>query len=71
MSLVPAAALQDRPSTFLSTAGRLQVMRLYELTTGSGVRDMLSFLIVRDTMHQNQQRITRRVRADVAVRGSG
>ncbi len=34
--------------------GRLQVCRLYELTTDSGVRDMLSFLIARDTMHQNQ-----------------
>lgn len=34
--------------------GRLQVTRLYEMTTDSGVRDMLSFLIARDTMHQNQ-----------------
>jgi Mn-containing catalase len=34
--------------------GRLQVSRLYEMTTDSGVRDMLSFLIARDTMHQNQ-----------------
>lgn len=34
--------------------GRLQVVRLYEQTTDSGVRDMLSFLIARDTMHQNQ-----------------
>ncbi|HEX8912433.1 MAG TPA: manganese catalase family protein [Humisphaera sp.] len=34
--------------------GRLQVCRLYEMTTDSGVRDMLSFLIARDTMHQNQ-----------------
>ena len=34
--------------------GRLQVCRLYELTSDSGVRDMLSFLIARDTMHQNQ-----------------
>jgi Mn-containing catalase len=36
------------------TMGRLQVCRLYEQTTDSGVRDMLSFLIARDTMHQNQ-----------------
>lgn len=28
---------------------------LYESTTDPGVRDMLSFLIARDTMHQNQQ----------------
>lgn len=34
--------------------GRLQVCRLYEMTTDPGVRDMLSFLIARDTMHQNQ-----------------
>jgi Mn-containing catalase len=30
------------------------VCRLYEMTTDRGVRDMLSFLIARDTMHQNQ-----------------
>ncbi|WP_261134475.1 manganese catalase family protein [Bacillus sp. Marseille-Q3570] len=34
--------------------GRLQVVRLYESTNDPGVRDMLSFLIARDTMHQNQ-----------------
>ena len=34
--------------------GRLQVCRLYNMTTDPGVRDMLSFLIARDTMHQNQ-----------------
>ena len=34
--------------------GRLQVTRLWELTNDTGVRDMLSFLIARDTMHQNQ-----------------
>jgi len=34
--------------------GRLQVTRLWELTSDDGVRDMLSFLIARDTMHQNQ-----------------
>ncbi|MBP3950276.1 manganese catalase family protein [Bacillus suaedae] len=34
--------------------GRLQVVRLYEMTTDPGVRDMLQFLIARDTMHQNQ-----------------
>ncbi len=34
--------------------GRLQVTRLYESTTDHGVKDMLSFLIARDTMHQNQ-----------------
>ncbi|MEC5425200.1 manganese catalase family protein [Virgibacillus sp. C22-A2] len=34
--------------------GRLQAVRLYEQTTDRGVRDMLSWLIARDTMHQNQ-----------------
>ncbi|WMT92889.1 manganese catalase family protein [Pelagibacterium sp. H642] len=34
--------------------GRLQVTRLYEMTDDPGVRDMLAFLIARDTMHQNQ-----------------
>jgi len=34
--------------------GRLQVCRLYQMTGDRGVRDMLSFLIARDTMHQNQ-----------------
>jgi Mn-containing catalase len=34
--------------------GRLQVSRLYEITEDHGVRRLLSFLIARDTMHQNQ-----------------
>jgi Mn-containing catalase len=34
--------------------GRLQVTRLYALTNDQGVRDMLRFMIARDTMHQNQ-----------------
>jgi len=34
--------------------GRLHVARLYELTDDAGVRDMLSFMLARDTMHQNQ-----------------
>src|SRR3954471_7055560 len=34
--------------------GRLQVARLYNLTEDKGVRDMLAFLLARDTMHQNQ-----------------
>jgi len=31
-----------------------QECRLYHMTEDAGVRDMLSFLIARDTMHQNQ-----------------
>jgi Mn-containing catalase len=34
--------------------GRLQVVRLYEMTDDPGVKKTLSFLIARDTMHQNQ-----------------
>ncbi|KAA6437029.1 catalase [Dyadobacter flavalbus] len=34
--------------------GRVLATRLYELTDDSGMKDMLSFLIARDTMHQNQ-----------------
>jgi Mn-containing catalase len=33
--------------------GRLQVARLYEITEDPGVRDMFSFMLARDTMHQN------------------
>src|SRR3954452_24406685 len=33
--------------------GRLQVARLYHMTDDHGVRDLLSFLLARDTMHQN------------------
>ena len=34
--------------------GRVQVARLYHMTDDHGVRDMLGFLLARDTMHQNQ-----------------
>lgn len=34
--------------------GRLQAVRLYEITSDRCVKDMLSWLIARDTMHQNQ-----------------
>ena len=34
--------------------GRVQVARIYGMTDDPGVRDMLSFLLARDTMHQNQ-----------------
>jgi len=43
-----------RSNLTAESQGRLQVCRLYELTTDTGVREMLSFLIARDTMHQNQ-----------------
>jgi Mn-containing catalase len=34
--------------------GRIQAARLFHMTDDSGVRDLLRFLIARDTMHQNQ-----------------
>jgi Mn-containing catalase len=33
--------------------GRVQVARLYHMTDDHGVRELLSFLLARDTMHQN------------------
>jgi|GEM_PF-4842121 len=34
--------------------GRTLATRLYEMTDGPGMRDMLRFLLARDTMHQNR-----------------
>jgi len=36
------------------STGRVLATRLYNLTNDPGMKDMLSFLIARDTMHQNQ-----------------
>jgi Mn-containing catalase len=36
------------------SSGRVLATRLYEMTDDHGMKDMLSFLIARDTMHQNQ-----------------
>lgn len=36
------------------STGRVLATRLYEMTDDYGMKDMLSFLIARDTMHQNQ-----------------
>ncbi|MFC6835253.1 manganese catalase family protein [Halomarina ordinaria] len=36
------------------STGRLLAARLYEMTDDPGMKDMLSYLIARDTMHQNQ-----------------
>ncbi|QLD87871.1 manganese catalase family protein [Natronomonas salina] len=36
------------------SGGRLLATRLYEMTDDPGMKDMLAFLIARDTMHQNQ-----------------
>jgi len=36
------------------STGRILAVRLYNMTTDPGMKDMLSYLIARDTMHQNQ-----------------
>jgi Mn-containing catalase len=36
------------------SSGRVLAVRLYNMTSDPGMRDMLSFLIARDTMHQQQ-----------------
>lgn len=36
------------------STGRTLAVRLYNMTDDAGMRDMLSYLIARDTMHQNQ-----------------
>lgn len=41
-----------RSNLHAESQGRLQVARLYEMTSDAGVRDMLSFLLARDTYHQ-------------------
>ncbi|MFC3212031.1 manganese catalase family protein [Planomicrobium okeanokoites] len=43
-----------RANVNAESQGRLQVARLYSMTDDRGVKDLLSFLIARDTMHQNQ-----------------
>lgn len=43
-----------RSNLHLESQGRLQAVRLYEMSDDPGVKDTLSFLIARDTMHQNQ-----------------
>jgi len=42
-----------RSNLHAESQGRLQAVRLYEMSDDPGVRDTLSFLIARDTMHQN------------------
>jgi Mn-containing catalase len=36
------------------STGRVLAVRLFNMTSDPGMKDMLSFLIARDTMHQNQ-----------------
>ncbi|HEY9696101.1 MAG TPA: manganese catalase family protein [Trichocoleus sp.] len=43
-----------RSNLHAESQGRLEAVRLYHMTDDPGVKDTLSFLIARDTMHQNQ-----------------
>lgn len=43
-----------RANVNAESQGRLQVARLYSMTDDKGVKDLFSFLLARDTMHQNQ-----------------
>jgi len=43
-----------RSNLHAESQGLLQAVRLYEMTEDSGIKDHLSFMIARDTMHQNQ-----------------
>ncbi len=43
-----------RANLTAESMGRLQAVRLYEIAEDPGVKDTLSFLIARDTAHQNQ-----------------
>lgn len=43
-----------RANLTAESQGRLQAVRLYDQTNDRGVKDMLSWLIARDRMHQNQ-----------------
>lgn len=41
-------------NTVAESGGRVLASRLYNMTDDAGMKDMLSFLIARDTMHQQQ-----------------
>lgn len=43
-----------RSNLHTESQGRLQAVRLYEMSNDRGVKDTLSYMIARDTMHQNQ-----------------
>ncbi len=47
-------AADMRSNVMAESSGRLLAIRLFEMTDDPGMRDMLSFLIARDTMHQQQ-----------------
>jgi hypothetical protein len=41
-------------NVMVESMGRLLATLLYEMTNDPGMKDMLSFLIARDIMHENQ-----------------
>ncbi len=43
-----------RSNLHAESQGRLQTVRMYEMSNDPGVKDTLSYMIARDTMHQNQ-----------------
>jgi Mn-containing catalase len=48
------AAADMTANVAAEATGRVLAVRLYNMTSDPGMRDMLQFLIARDTMHQNQ-----------------
>ena len=48
------AAADMTANVTAESTGRLLATRLYNLTNDPGMKEMLAFLIARDTMHQNQ-----------------
>ncbi len=48
------AAADMSANVTAEATGRVLAVRLYNMTSDPGMRDMLQFLIARDTMHQNQ-----------------
>ncbi len=47
-------AADMQANVYAESTGRVLATRLYEMTDDRGMKDMLAFLIGRDTMHQNQ-----------------
>lgn len=48
------AAADMTANVTAESTGRVLAVRLYNMTNDPGMKDMLQFLIARDTMHQNQ-----------------
>lgn len=48
------AAADMLANVMAESTGRMLACQLYKMTDDKGMKDMLSFLIARDTMHQNQ-----------------